>query len=307
MKQLMKNTVLSLLVKLPIALFELYAYLIGKLNYRLDDAVRDSSAMLVDKKKKAFVHKSMGGTLVNMSLYTPNALCFMRASSFSDKEPETLEWLERFGGSDKVLFDIGANIGIYSIYNCLLNNGKSVAFEPSFFNLKQLTKNINLNQCEHLVSVVTNPLSEYSGFSDFLNGNTDEGGALSAFGVDYGYNGSNIQSDCSTNVLGFSLDNLFELGLLTEDPDFIKVDVDGIEHLILKGAEKTLSSPKCRSVLIEVNDDFDRQANEVNDILLACGFTLEEKRHAAALDNNMDFGRTYNQIWVKKMTMINVN
>lgn len=300
MKRFIRQIILFLLIRLPSTLFEYYSKFIGKLNYRLDDEARDSFAALVDKKSESFTHNPVSGSSIDMTLYTPNSICTMRANSFSSKEPETLEWIERFGGSDKVLFDVGANIGIYSIYNCLLHGGKSIAFEPSFFNLKQLTKNININECEHLISVVSNPLSDYSGFSDFLNGNTDEGGALSAFGVEYGYDGHGIQSNCITNVLGFSLDDLFELGMLKIKPNFIKVDVDGIEHLILNGAKKVLSSPECLSVLIEVNDDFEKQSNEVSRILLSCGYILEGKRHAEIFDNNPSFGRTYNQIWVKE-------
>ena len=43
-------------------------------------------------------------------------------------------------------------------------------------------------------------------------------------------------------------------------PDYIKIDVDGIEHYILKGSEKVINNAK--SVLIEINDDF-RAKNRV--------------------------------------------
>ena len=200
-------------------------------------------------------------------------------------------------GGGGILFDIGANIGIYSIFHSLLNEGKSVSFEPSFFNLKQLTKNINLNRCEKLISVVSNPLSDSSRFSEFINGSEDEGGALSAFGVDYGFDGKRILSNFKTNVLGFSLDNLFELGFLKDKPNLIKIDVDGIEDLILKGSINTLSSSECISVLVEVNDDFN--PDNVSNILLKCGFHLKEKQQSEMLNESELFGRTFNQIWVK--------
>ena len=297
MKHLLKKIIVRIFVDFPLNFFELYSKALGGLNFRLDDALRNSSSALIEKRRYAFSHSSTNGKSIDLVIFTPNALCYMRAKSFSYKEPETLEWIERFGGKDKVLFDIGANIGIYSIYNSLLHNSSCIAFEPSFFNLKQLTKNININKCENLISVVTNPLSDSLGFSDFLNGNIDEGGALSAFGVNYGYDGDTIQS--KTNVLGCSLDKLFELKLIETKPNFIKIDVDGIEHLILNGALKVLSFDECKSVLIEVNDDFEKQAIEVSRILKNCGFKLEEKRHAEEFENNINFGRTYNQIWVK--------
>ena len=285
------------LLDIPIILFDYYIRLIGLIDVRLENRSIDLIGQLINKRCKTFTHKSMSGRTVGMSLYTPNTVCSFRSETFSTKEPETLEWIEQFGGDEKILLDIGSNIGIYSIFHSLLNEGKSVAFEPSFFNLKQLTKNINLNRCEKLISVVSNPLSESSCFSEFINGNTDEGGALSAFGVDYGFDGKTITSNFKTNVLGFSLDNLIEVGFLKDKPNLIKIDVDGIEDLILKGSIKTLSSSECISVLVEVNDDFN--SDKISNILLECGFHLKEKRQSEMFSESELFGRTFNQIWVK--------
>ena len=42
-------------------------------------------------------------------------------------------------------------------------------------------------------------------------------------------------------------------------PDYIKIDVDGIEHLILRGGDKLFFSKKIKSVLIEINENFENQ------------------------------------------------
>ena len=65
----------------------------------------------------------------------------------------------------------------------------------------------------------------------------------------------------------------------------------GIEHLILSGGTKTLKNSICKTVLIEVNDDFSDQADETMRILSECGFSLKDKYHQA--------GKIYNQVWVK--------
>jgi len=39
-------------------------------------------------------------------------------------------------------------------------------------------------------------------------------------------------------------------------PTLVKIDVDGIEDLIIEGGEKLLSNKKCQSVLVEVNENF---------------------------------------------------
>ena len=118
---------------------------------------------------------------------------------------------------------------------------------------------------------------------------------MSAFGVEYGYDGKPINSDINYCVLGFSLDDLFEKKILTELPSLMKIDVDGIEHLILKGASKTLKSSKLKSLFIEVNDDFAEQAHQVTTILKTAGFVLKEKRHSDIVQGSPDFGRTYNK------------
>ena len=44
-----------------------------------------------------------------------------------------------------------------------------------------------------------------------------------------------------------------------QNPDYLKIDVDGIDHLVLKGGSKTLT--KCKSILIEINLKFEKQYN----------------------------------------------
>ncbi len=138
-------------------------------------------------------------------------------------------------------------------------------------------------------------------FRQTTYGSADEGGALSAFGVDYGHEGKLINSYIKYNVVGFSIDDLIEKNILTETPTLIKIDVDGIEHLILKGALKTLKSKTLKSIFIEVNDDFEEQSNQVKIILESAGFKFKEKRHSEIIDGSERFGRTYNQIWVKNL------
>jgi hypothetical protein len=82
-------------------------------------------------------------------------------------------------------------------------------------------------------------------------------------------------------------------------PDHIKIDVDGLEHFILKGGKNVLNQVK--GVLIEVNDDFHAQANECKDLLTNAGLVLKEKRHSDMIANNSyGFENSYNQIWIRE-------
>ena len=80
-------------------------------------------------------------------------------------------------------------------------------------------------------------------------------------------------------------------------PDYIKIDVDGIEHLILRGGEKVLSNTK--ELLIEINEQFTKQTSESSKLLNDLGFILKEKKRSDLFDKT-EFSSSYNQIWVKK-------
>ena len=60
---------------------------------------------------------------ISFKFAAPNALCKWRYETFSSKEPETLEWINAMP-SESVLWDIGANVGLYSVYAAKKRNCK---------------------------------------------------------------------------------------------------------------------------------------------------------------------------------------
>ena len=75
-----------------------------------------------------------------------------RVNTYFSKEPETLKWIDSFQEKENLIFwDIGANIGLYSIYNSLkYPKSTTIAFEPSSSNLRVLTRNISINNLEKI-------------------------------------------------------------------------------------------------------------------------------------------------------------
>ena len=99
----------------------------------------------------------------------------------------------------------------------------------------------------------------------------------------------------ATLSAGITADSAKEFFYLTP-PGLIKLDVDGIEALVLAGGDKILS--KARSVLVEVNDDFESQAKTCQSLLKKHGFTLKEKRRSDfEIRTNRSTHMTFNQIW----------
>ena len=227
---------------------------------------------------------------------TPNDISQWRADSFSTKEPETLEWIDTIPVGS-VLWDIGANVGIYSVYAAKKRSCKVFAFEPSVFNLELLARNIFINNLIQAITIIPLPLSDNLATSNLNMTSTTWGGAMSTFNQSYGHDGETMEKIFVIPTIGISMTDAVHL-LRIPQPSHIKMDVDGIEHLILKGGIEVLS--KTQSILIEINDEFIVQADEARRYLIEAGFTLKEKRHSDIFNTvTTAAGHTYNQIWVK--------
>ena len=78
----------------------------------------------------------------------------------------------------------------------------------------------------------------------------------------------------SYNTNSFTLDNFVNFYKLV-NPNYIKIDVDGIEHLILKSSLNTLKNVE--SVFVEINENFEDQNKKVKEILERSGLKLIER------------------------------
>ena len=233
---------------------------------------------------------------LKLTFYTPNRLSFYRADTFSTKEPETLSWIDNFN-SKSTFWDIGANIGIYSCYAGKKKNCNVYAFEPSIFNLEWLGKNIQLNNLVDNITIIPIPLTNSISKNTLNFSTTDWNGALSTFGENYGHDGKNIKEIFKFSTIGLSMNDIKQI-LQVPQPDYVKIDVDGIEHLIIEGGEKILLDTK--EILVEVNENFDEQKNNCNKYLKQLGFSLKEKKRSELFKNDKHFSSLYNQIWVKQ-------
>lgn len=233
---------------------------------------------------------------LELQFVVPNPLCEWRAKTFSTKEPETLEWIDAIP-EGAVLWDIGANIGLYSVYAAKRRGCRVYAFEPSVFNLELLARNAYLNSVTDRMCIVPLPLSEKLGASKMRMTTTEWGGALSTFDKHFGWNGKQIDQVFEYQIFGLSIKDAVER-LEIPKPDYIKMDVDGIEHYILQGGMKILAG--VRGILIEVNDAFVEQAEKSQRILAEAGLVLLEKRHSEMIANpTSEFRHCYNQIWAR--------
>ena len=95
---------------------------------------------------------------------------------------------------------------------------------------------------------------------------------------------------------GTSINSLIEQNIL-EIPNYVKIDVDGIEHLILQGASKILESKKLISLSIEINEDFLKQYENITKIMKNYNFRVLHKRNNLQITKNSVFENTFNYIF----------
>lgn len=234
---------------------------------------------------------------VELRLITPNSLCTWRAKTFSNKEPETLEWIDAMQ-DNSIMWDVGANVGLYSLYAAKKKNCRVWAFEPSIFNLETLARNIYENQLTNHICIVPLPLNAKFGPSFLHMSTTEWGGALSTFDKGFGWDGHDIHQVFEFQTFGISMDDGIKVMGMPQ-PDYIKMDVDGLEHFILKGGANMLLQVK--GILIEVNDDFTEQSEQCAFLLNQSGLVLKEKRNSEMISSSTTgFSNCFNQIWVRQ-------
>ncbi len=235
--------------------------------------------------------------------FIPNHYTEWRVNNFLTKEPETIDWINSFDNSKKFsMWDIGSNIGTFSIYTAMKHdNAEIISFEPSTSNLRVLTRNISINKLEDRIKVITFPLIDKKNQFLMMNeGEFEEGGSHNNYGLNTDYEGKNFLPEMKYNVFGTNINDLLENKIINI-PNYIKIDVDGIEHLILLGADKFLNHKNLVSLSIEINEDYQEQYNSVLKIMNKNNFKILHKKHNEHLfDKTSKFSNTYNYIFIKK-------
>ena len=192
-----------------------------------------------------------------VKFFSPNYNCYWRVSSILTREPETISWIDSFKNEKKIIFwDIGSNIGLFSIYACIkFNSIKVFSFEPSLSNLRVLSRNIYINNFADKINILPIGLGSKNKFKTFNESVFSEGSALHQF-----QKSSKSLNSYKTQI--FSINFLIENNLV-ELPNYLKMDVDGIEDEILQGSSKLFENKNLTSCIIEINGDREK-LNQIN-------------------------------------------
>jgi FkbM family methyltransferase len=154
------------------------------------------------------------------------------------------DFLDKIDLTGKTAFDIGSHVGFHTLHFAqkVGPNGRVVAFEPNPANIDRLKQNVDRNKSlAKRISIINKAVSDSKGTISFTCSDTIEDGAsCGGFidGADTVYEKSSYEEKRGFHpitVETISLDESIESGILKK-PDIIKIDIEGAEHLAIRGA-----------------------------------------------------------------------
>lgn len=233
----------------------------------------------------------------DLMFLVPNQTALWRAETLYTKEPCTIAWLNNIP-KNAVFLDIGANIGMYSLYAAVVKKAQVYAFEPESQNYSLLNKNIFTNNVSKRVRAFCGAISDKDGLDSLYLSNFALGSSCHSLGEEVGFDLEPRKSPFAQGAISFSIDTLVEKGLIPL-PEFVKIDVDGFEHKVLEGARNTLSNEKVQSVIIELNPHLQEHIGAVN-LLKELGFEYSQGQVNAAARSDGAFKDVGEWIFYRK-------
>lgn len=229
-----------------------------------------------------------------------------RVETIFSKEPETIKLIDTFKKKNKdlVFFDVGANIGLYSIYSAkLIDKIRVYSFEPSFKNLSILSRNIIINKLSEKVFIMPFSLIKKEQIKNIVvsklhESYEQEGSAINYFKKVNNYFVDNDKKLSSYNSIGINLDYLIEEKILPI-PDILKIDTDGYELEVISGSQNLLKNCKNLSVQIELNEKNKQEFEEIYNCFIKNGFVFINKSRNEEYHLNQKFEKVYNYYFIK--------
>lgn len=215
-----------------------------------------------------------------------NDHCTWRVKTMFTKEPDTIEWISKMQPGE-TLVDVGANIGIYTVY-AAVRKITVVAFEPESINYAILNQNIYVNGLD--VRAYCCALTDEDSISELNLSMMTPGGSCHSFGEEVDHRLTPRKPPFKQGCIGVPLKR-FDL-----KPDYIKIDVDGFEHKVVEGARYEVSQAK--SVLIEINQNLPEHRDLVEQ-MLGWGFKYDPEQVEKARRKEGAFENCGNYIFYK--------
>lgn len=195
---------------------------------------------------------------------TPTHALKWRVDTLFEKEPVTIQWIAGFAAGD-VLVDVGANVGMYTIWAARTRGARVYAFEPESLNYATLNRNIVSNDLGDKVVAYCIALSDHSGLGELHLSQFMAGGSCHSLDEKADPFHRPTTPRYSQGCVSATLDEVVQAGKVPA-PRHIKIDVDGFEPKVIHGAARTLRAGSVRSLLIEVNQNLQDHQDMVREL-----------------------------------------
>ena len=202
-----------------------------------------------------------------------NDITKWRIHTLKKKEPVTFEWINSFTEKD-VFVDVGANMGGYSLYAGVKKRSTVYAFEPECLNYSTINQNIFLNGVQNLVKAFPLSISDKVGAGVLNVYDFRAGSSCHQLNEAVNFKGNNASPFFTQGTFSVTLDYLVFTKMI-QQPTKLKIDVDGFEPQVIKGAMRTLLSVS--SMIVEVNKNLPEHVEMISTIL-KLGFKYDEKQ-----------------------------
>lgn len=151
-------------------------------------------------------------------------------------EYEEMGFLLHFLRKDDLFYDIGANVGAYTLLASGEAQANTIAVEPVPSTFEYLSDNIIINKLCNKVKLLNIGLGNDSGIIKFTK-------SLDTV--------NHVATDSETDTIDVQINRMDDIS--ESIPILIKIDVEGFETEVLKGGMKILSHPNLKAIIIELN------------------------------------------------------
>ena len=212
---------------------------------------------------------------LQMKFSITNNLTLWRAQSLYTKEPITIQWIRNFK-KNSVFFDVGANVGMYTIFAAVISQSNVYSFEPESNNFQILMENIILNNLVNKVNPYPISINNETSITSLYLSSFEKGQSHHMVGESLDHNLQPKLSEIKQGTFSTTLEDLIDKWNFPA-PNYLKIDVDGIEYKVIQKSKKLLEDKNLYSVLIEINANREED-NEIIEILLSYDFTFNKKQ-----------------------------
>lgn len=178
---------------------------------------------------------------------------FWRFKTLELKERDTVWWIKECSIKypKATFFDVGSNVGIYSLAWLTASEGRACCFEPLPSNVNTLLRNLELNKFEERAIVFQVAISKGQGFMELQTPSLGSGEGFARISDD---ELKRPEAHFSWMVPTYRLDSMDLQG----EQLIVKIDVEGHELEVVEGMSGLLESGRIVAILLEKNPRQDK-------------------------------------------------